>query len=867
MLPRKLLKSLKSSRHRVAAKVWAERACHRDVVARLDGIERGLSDLARSQAADMTRLADAIAAQGKLALSERLPEVSDVEELGTIKHKFLSLKADRDRLRRELGLVLRQLELIKVSPPSFSERLSKTLRLSAFSPVRLLSGGDRSLKRARKRRELSIIVGSDLFDPDWYLQSNPDVAAAGLDPGMHYLESGWLETRDPGPEFSTSRYLKANPDVAGCGANPLVHYLEHGMGEGRSIGGSVRPQIQRSAEMFDPPAPVVLFSRPVDKRPRWKRSHVLAHRKGGLVKIGGLPIGTRLGFQGALEPALERLQAATGAAFVLDGGRGQVKDLEMELRTPSLCDGWMASESTLRLHWSCRSSDPIVVRALQWCGDKGLSLVGEGMVAGSTDFLDLQLVTPLHPLLLVFASTDGEIVGSDFIAFPSLFRGGLHYAEIGSPSLNDTGGPIVGLAERFRKIEDAWARLAKGVSRPFLRDIRIDLTFSDGTGPLLQEDVQTWLSDVLKINLSEAIVDGGTDPKLFRLLADNVKSANQSIKLKLRSGAPASLVLSADCLPTLQILVAGAENLEFLDAQQPGSLIFAPVDPAHEVVAAVLPASGNLPEPRSLPCLRGFWPQIEGARAPKGVLTAIRLEPRDLFGAQLLEPTTQATPICWPTEGGGAITVLLGPGQWSDDAMAATLLGLRNQVEAKLCEVYCVGSHGREALQNIERALGIPARAVSDWFSVTQGMSTELLLHLRPGVVLHDRRTLRHLAFLALHDGVCGASCPLLAHSRQGREWSVEVEAAGLVASPKGLIEFAGDVQRFWNAELPVARLPDDLWLARRSTLVDQHRVVRSLLLSTRVTASYYAPRNPQAVVSPLTLDPAENSLQVVRWF
>ena len=33
------------------------------------------------------------------------------------------------------------------------------------------------------------------FDPDRYLLSNPDVAAAGIDPGAHYLAIGWREYR------------------------------------------------------------------------------------------------------------------------------------------------------------------------------------------------------------------------------------------------------------------------------------------------------------------------------------------------------------------------------------------------------------------------------------------------------------------------------------------------------------------------------------------------------------------------------------------------------------------------------------------------------------------------------------------------
>ena len=41
--------------------------------------------------------------------------------------------------------------------------------------------------------------------------------------------------RDPGPNFSTLRYLQRYPDLARAGVNPLLHYLEFGMWEEREI--------------------------------------------------------------------------------------------------------------------------------------------------------------------------------------------------------------------------------------------------------------------------------------------------------------------------------------------------------------------------------------------------------------------------------------------------------------------------------------------------------------------------------------------------------------------------------------------------------------------------------------------------------
>jgi glycosyltransferase involved in cell wall biosynthesis/SAM-dependent methyltransferase len=72
-----------------------------------------------------------------------------------------------------------------------------------------------------------------LFDSDYYLARYPDVAAAGVDPMLHYLAYGAAEGRDPHALFATAYYLEQYPDVRGAGLNPLVHYCRYGGREGR----------------------------------------------------------------------------------------------------------------------------------------------------------------------------------------------------------------------------------------------------------------------------------------------------------------------------------------------------------------------------------------------------------------------------------------------------------------------------------------------------------------------------------------------------------------------------------------------------------------------------------------------------------
>ena len=63
-----------------------------------------------------------------------------------------------------------------------------------------------------------------LFDRGYYLAHNPDVAAAGVDPYQHYMQSGWKEGRNPSASFDTNSYLAAHPEVKAAGTNPLLAF-------------------------------------------------------------------------------------------------------------------------------------------------------------------------------------------------------------------------------------------------------------------------------------------------------------------------------------------------------------------------------------------------------------------------------------------------------------------------------------------------------------------------------------------------------------------------------------------------------------------------------------------------------------------
>lgn len=75
------------------------------------------------------------------------------------------------------------------------------------------------------KSDYEIIVGSGIFDPEWYLSSNPDVAEAGMDPISHFCACGYKEGRKPNFYFDTATYFDRISIEDASVSNPLVHYI------------------------------------------------------------------------------------------------------------------------------------------------------------------------------------------------------------------------------------------------------------------------------------------------------------------------------------------------------------------------------------------------------------------------------------------------------------------------------------------------------------------------------------------------------------------------------------------------------------------------------------------------------------------
>ena len=162
-----------------------------------------------------------------------------------------------NRLRAELDLGRQQLRSLKESRGKFLIRLSQIQQRPSWQlsrPIQLIeqrwpgfaegaagiaklawwSGNLRLSERMRLRRLALELLDKKLFDTDWYVERNPDIALDGLNPIMHWMVAGWHQMRDPCPLFDIRWYLSQRPELAGSDTNPLFHYLDKGAREGLS---------------------------------------------------------------------------------------------------------------------------------------------------------------------------------------------------------------------------------------------------------------------------------------------------------------------------------------------------------------------------------------------------------------------------------------------------------------------------------------------------------------------------------------------------------------------------------------------------------------------------------------------------------
>ncbi|KAA0971061.1 hypothetical protein FPY71_11490 [Aureimonas fodinaquatilis] len=162
----------------------------------------------------------------KQAFTNRCARLADAWELAR-QHRLQAVR---------IASLSRRVQLLgTVAPPDVRRPSEAVSNNAPFQPAsyasRFTNRAKRYVARLRepKPAQETLLVKElaarpDLFDAEVYLQENPDVLAAGVDPYIHFVQYGAVEGRYSGP-FDGPWYLDAYPEVARAKQHPLLHYL------------------------------------------------------------------------------------------------------------------------------------------------------------------------------------------------------------------------------------------------------------------------------------------------------------------------------------------------------------------------------------------------------------------------------------------------------------------------------------------------------------------------------------------------------------------------------------------------------------------------------------------------------------------
>ena len=91
------------------------------------------------------------------------------------------------------------------------------------------------------RRIRGALLARQLFDPHYYAQQQERTQRPKGAEYRDFLKQGWLDGLDPNSWFSCRDYLEANPDVRAAEINPWLHFIRSGRFEHRPLQEAQQP--------------------------------------------------------------------------------------------------------------------------------------------------------------------------------------------------------------------------------------------------------------------------------------------------------------------------------------------------------------------------------------------------------------------------------------------------------------------------------------------------------------------------------------------------------------------------------------------------------------------------------------------------
>lgn len=696
---------------------------------------------------------------------------------------------------------------------------------------------------------LALVSSSPLFDAGWYMMQYRDVAKQSIDPAIHYVRYGGPENRRPSVFFDPEYYTAQVPGLEESGDNPLVHYLT----VGRALGKRPIALLE-----FTPPVraeaaePIVAGPRLARDTLEWTRHADLLAAGDGLVfgaaflgptaaEANLAPLGAYAALMGLGADAIRRrtIDGADAAVQASPNARSY-RGLGPHLSTGAarICDAWFIDERTIRIRFgdeatAATGARRTVVRAFQGEGaaPSDLTLRAEALLPdGGPGFVDVPVSAPLMPVVLTASGPEGQIVEFGLLPFPSLLRGGLHYAE------------LIGRAARANTIDDiraygdALVREILSGPTPAIAHVVVRRQGAIGAERIFSRPVVDWIGRVFGAAVALDDADGAEHDGATAYLAQSlVASEGATAETVGRRGAGLVLALPADAVPTIAAMAARklptpksgkAVCGSYLIADSPNgrprwSVSLPPMDDAFLTLQPVGAAT-------PYPTLQsgGGRSGSASARAAVAPHLAIRhrapSNPHDALMAMPLAPDASTTALrAGAPKGTEAVLALLFCSSAASARRLMTSLAAQNSASRIVARALVAPAASADLVEigrDAERLFPGRASAVigtdDQAEEIARAAGTApgaLMLVANDTVVAHDPRTFEALLTLAGAPRVASASCAVL-REKPGKGFaSLRFQSGGLfpthvslVSTPRLVLSAPDCLDALPNATYPV---------------------------------------------------------------
>ena len=451
-------------------------------------------------------------------------------------------------------------------------------------------------------------------------------------------------------------------------------------------------------------------------------------------------------------------------------------------RPVAIRDASFVTSRRLRLVFACESdagadTDVASVAVYQLAsGGQRLALCGQASAreafGGGEVILDAELPDSFRPLVVTLTDTEGELLDTDLLPFPSLCRGGWHEPELRSLAREDNEQQA--LAQLSGKLMQAlWLRDGCGPR------IAIDERGITGIEPGITSSAAAWIANQL----------GGQ----LGLLASDSEGSGEIRPLPLLTGQEADAILPSDALPALSFLVRGRHSGDFVSA----SYVTADLEHASRCWHVAMPPLGRWFQDVQPAEATPWCPRVRWEAAERPPLTCVRhqrsIVPDVTTTFFPLRPDT-AEPVTGP-DAEDSITILLFANTAASSFLAA-VEAIAQQSIASRCDLLVCDLDPAAELPPIvdrhfaNRARLLTGRSLGEALAlVAKGelASAPTIAVCAGTAILHDIWTLHALQQVSLAPEVGWVSCPIVTGSGAKlniESWGSAITGVSVLSQP-----------------------------------------------------------------------------------